>query len=160
MQLLKSLFSRKFNLSLKNIRWCFCAVWRLAVWIVGDCGLLSCPVTPNLMRGRTLTQPLKPQCFIPLVCALHEQCTHHRRSVKMSNLQILLKIPIVRGWFFFQRVKIPYARGRARSISKSQGGLPRGMHWRKRDCKIRYWRTGTVYEAYLFGVSNHTLVTP
>ena len=31
------------------------------------------------------------------VCALHEQCTHHRRSVKMSNLQILLKIPIVRG---------------------------------------------------------------
>ena len=38
-----------------------------------------------------------PQLNIPAVCALHEQCTHHRRSVKMSNLQILLKIPIVRG---------------------------------------------------------------
>jgi len=27
------------------------------------------------------------------------------------------------------------------SISKSQGGLPWGMHWRKRDYKVRYWRT-------------------
>jgi len=26
--------------------------WRYE--IVGDCGLLSCPVTTNLMRGRTL----------------------------------------------------------------------------------------------------------
>jgi len=30
-------------------------------------------------------------------------------------------------------------------VSKSQGGLLRGMHWRKRDYKLRYWRTGTVY---------------
>ena len=35
--------------------------------IVGDCGLLPCPVTPNLMRGRMFEQPLKPQCFIPRV---------------------------------------------------------------------------------------------
>jgi hypothetical protein len=27
-------------------------VWRYE--IVGDCGILSCPVTPNLMRGRNL----------------------------------------------------------------------------------------------------------
>src|SRR5690554_508991 len=39
--------------------------WRYE--IVGDCGLLSCPVTPNLMRGRKLAQPPKPQCFIPRV---------------------------------------------------------------------------------------------
>jgi len=31
------------------------------------------------------------------------------------------------------------------NISKSQGGLLWGMHWRQRDCKIRYWRTGTAY---------------
>ena len=147
MQLLKSLFSRKFNLSLKNIRWCFCAVWRTRLW------------------WHETQKAIKPQKAVGVptiacVCALHEQCTHHRRSVKMSNLQILLKIPIVRGWFFFQRVKIPYARGRARSISKSQAGCWWRQQWRKRDCKIRYWRTGTVYEAYLFGVSNHTLVTP
>ena len=44
------------------------------------------------------------------MCALHEQCTHHRRSVKMSKIQIFFKIPIVRGYiFFFQRVQIPYA---------------------------------------------------
>ena len=40
---------------------------------------------------------LNPPFCQTAVCALHEQCTHHRRSVKMSNLQILLKIPIVRG---------------------------------------------------------------
>ena len=29
----------------------------------------------------------------------------------MSKIQILFKIPIVRGYIFFQRVKVPYARG-------------------------------------------------
>jgi len=35
-----------------------------------------------------------------------------------------------------------YAGVTSWSISKSQGGLPWGIHWRKRDYKIRYWRTG------------------
>jgi hypothetical protein len=31
---------------------------------------------------------------------------------------------MLKAGVFFQRVQVPYARGRARSISKSQGGLP------------------------------------
>ena len=50
-----------------------------------------------LIRAEIFDNTLIAKCFIYDVCALHEQCTHHRRSVKMSNLQILLKIPIVRG---------------------------------------------------------------
>jgi len=34
-----------------------------------------------------------------------------------------------------------------RIVSKLQAGLPWGMQWRKQDCKIRYWRTETSYEA-------------
>ena len=113
----------------------------MAIWHEADCEwyLIKPRWSWNGLKPFQLST--SPLFAILRVCALHEQCTHHRRSVKMSNLQILLKIPIVRGWFFFQRVKIPYARGRARSISKSQGGLPWGMHWRKRDYKVRYWRT-------------------
>ena len=62
-----------------------------------------------LIRAETLDKPLTAKCFIHDVCALHEQCTHHRRSVKMSKIQIFFKIPIVRGYIFFQRVQIPYA---------------------------------------------------
>jgi len=28
-----------------------------------------------------------------------------------------------------------------RTVSKLQDGLPRGIYWRKRDYKFRYWRT-------------------
>ena len=79
---------------------------------------------------------------------------------KIPKLQIFLVKQCFQQVYFFQRVKVPYARGRVRSVSKSQGGIPWGMHWRKRDCKIRYWRTETAYEAHLFWVSNHILVTP
>jgi len=67
---------------------------------------------------------------------------------------------MLKAGVFFQRVEVPCVRGRARSVSKSQAGCWWRQQWRKRDCKIRYWRTGTAYEAYLFWVSNHTLVTP
>jgi len=33
------------------------------------------------------------------------------------------------------------------SISKSQVGSPWGVQWRKRDYRLRYWRTETGYEA-------------
>ena len=121
------------------------------------------------------------------MCALHEQCTHHRRSVKMSKIQILFKIPIVRGYIFFQRVKVPYASryvGKALVSRKlvvgdnsSEGGVSgemSGGHFEVIDPTVGQTansgtdtstssaqaKTGTVYEAYLFGVSNHTLVTP
>ena len=57
------------------------------------------PITCNqtLINHKCVCGALNRHFWQTLVCALHEQCTHHRRSVKMSNLQILLKIPIVRG---------------------------------------------------------------
>ncbi len=43
---------------------------------------------------------------------------------KSAKIQIYLVKQCLKQVYFFQRVKAPYARGRARSISKSQGGLP------------------------------------
>jgi len=40
---------------------------RLRLCAVRDCGLLSCPVTPNLMRGRRFELPLKPLLHIAFV---------------------------------------------------------------------------------------------
>jgi len=37
------------------------------------------------------------------------------------------------------------------SISKSQAGLGWPKQWRKRDYKLRYWRTETAYEAIKHG---------
>jgi hypothetical protein len=65
-----------FRVTNGNDKYCFLKMqagivdMRLNGWryeIVGDCGLLSCPFTPNLMRGRILYNHLKPQCFIPRV---------------------------------------------------------------------------------------------
>ena len=42
-------------------------VKRSRLYAVRDCGLLSCPVTPNLMRGRMLALPLKPLLHIAFV---------------------------------------------------------------------------------------------
>jgi len=52
------------------------------------------------------------------------------------------------GEFIFPEGENPLCAGvTTRNISKSQGGLLWSMHWRKRDCKIRYWRTESS-EAY------------
>ena len=76
-----------------------------------------------LIRAETLDKPLTAKCFIHDVCALHEQCTHHRRSVKMSKIQIFFKIPIVRGYIFFPEGANPLCVPIYReSISKSQAG--------------------------------------
>ena len=80
------------------------------------------------------------------------------------------------GDFFFQRVKIPYARG---SRYLTGQAVPEALASRKlvvgddssegsetaksgtdTSTSSAQAKTGTVYEAYLFGVSNHTLVTP
>ena len=89
--------------------------------------------------------------------------------------------------FFFQRVKIPYASryiGKALASRKlvvgddsSEGGVSgemSGGHFEVIDPTVGQTaksgtdtsisspqaKTGKVFEAYLFGVSNHTLVTP
>ena len=98
------------------------------------------------------------------------------------------------GDFFFQRVKIPYARGSRYLTGQAvpealvsrkvvyrevctEGGVSvemSGGHFEVIDPTVGQTansgtdtstssaqaKTGTVYEAYLFGVSNHTLVTP
>jgi len=46
---------------------------------------------------------------------------------------------IIQQVFFPEGASPLYAGVTPRSISKRQGGLPWGMHWRKPDCKIRYW---------------------
>ena len=46
-----------------------------------------------------------------------------------------------------------------RTVSKSQAGLLWGKQWRKRDYKLRYWRTGTAYEAINAWISKHIIVT-
>jgi len=51
------------------------------------------------------------------------------------------------GEFFPEGANPLYAGVTPGSISKWQGGLPWGMHWRKSNGKIRYWRTETWYEA-------------
>ena len=95
---------------------CCVAFLHLAVTVDG---MVSCGITKRkpislqrpILRAINARIPLNPACTIPCVCALHEQCTHHRRSVKMSNLQILLKIPIVRGCFFFPEGESPLCAG-------------------------------------------------
>jgi len=88
---------------------------------------------------------------ITRVCALHE----HERTLVVSSWKSL-KIQI----FFKERtISVIFPEGASPlhagvtpgSVSKPQGGLSRGMHWRKRDYKIRYWRTGTAYEAGRWG---------
>jgi len=46
-----------------------------------------------------------------------------------------------------QRVKVSPRGNSIPKWSKSQGGLPWGIHWSKRACEGWNWRTGTVYEA-------------
>ncbi|SEG32603.1 hypothetical protein SAMN05421847_2041 [Halpernia humi] len=43
---------------------------RLRLYAVRDCGLLSCPPTPNFERGRMLELPLKPLLHIAFVRAM------------------------------------------------------------------------------------------
>ena len=47
-----------------------------------------------------------------------------------------------------------------RTVSKLQGGMKKFRHWRKWDCKIRYWQTGTVYEAIKWGWATTALWSP
>jgi hypothetical protein len=44
---------------------------RLRLYAVRDCGLLSCPPTAELKRGRMLDLPLKPLLHIALLLAFH-----------------------------------------------------------------------------------------
>ena len=70
------------------------------IGISKDLAIQWCAKKPNesVKTRRNRVQIIRVfSAYLCSVCALHEQCTHHRRSVKMSNLQILLKIPIVRG---------------------------------------------------------------
>ena len=45
-------------------------------------------------------------------------------------------------------------------VSKPQAGFPWGVQWRKRDYKIRYWRTGSTYRGMIEWVSKHIFATP
>jgi hypothetical protein len=75
------------------------------------------------------------------VCALHEQeRTLVVSSRKSRKIQINFQLSKEQNseCVFFQGVQVPYARSRIRSISKSQGGIGRPMHRRKRDYKIQY----------------------
>ena len=95
--------------------------WRYV--FVADLEALSCQVTRKFIRCRNAETRTISAINIPLVCALHEQCTHHRRSVKMSKIQIFFKIPIVRGYIFFPEGANPLCVPIYReSISKSQAG--------------------------------------
>ena len=142
-------------------------VWRYV--FVADLEALSCQVTRKFIRCRNAETRTISAINIPPVCALHEQCTHHRRSVKMSKIQIFFKIPIVRGYIFFQRVQIPYASryiGKALLSRKlvvgddSSEGSETANSGTDTSTSSAQAKTGTVYEAYLFGVSKHTIVTP
>ena len=81
-------FIRFFTITVNGAGLCVRAGWRAQ----------PCQSETNARAGyKTSKLHVTPPNAKARVCALHEQCTHHRRSVKMSNLQILLKIPIVRG---------------------------------------------------------------
>jgi len=52
-----------------------CNGWRYE--IVGECGLLPCPLLGTLEQATTPEYPLKPLLAILCVCALHEQGSAH-----------------------------------------------------------------------------------
>jgi len=64
----------------------------------------------------------KPADFQEYVCASHGRGAHFVSSFLNTNMQIKTNKTTKCASLFFQRVKVPYARGRIRSISKWQAG--------------------------------------
>ena len=71
--------------------------------------------------------------------------------------------PLQAGWnlypVYHNGLTFRDAYERYKPVSKPQGGLGWPMHWRKRDCKGRYWRTGTAYRGWLRWARQHNMPT-
>ena len=99
--------------------------------------------------------------YMRCVCPAWAERTCCKATEKIQKYNYFwLKQSFEQVFFFPEGASPLYALKEMGSISTTQGGLPWGMHWRKRHGKIRYWRTEMVYEASLCRVSKHTIVTP
>ena len=127
----------------------FYGAQRLAVWKVADCGRFPVKLQKSWSGLQPLNNLLSRQFFIPHVCAQHE---HVRTCLKALNkfvkYKFFIAINISEHEIFPEGVSPLCAGVTSWSISKSQAGLSWGMQWRKRDYKLRYWRTETGYEAW------------